>query len=144
MHAIPVCEPFLNGNENKYLQECIETGWISSSGKFINRFEEDFANFCNSKYAVCVANGTLALHLALVSLGISKDDEVIVPNFTMIASAFSVCYCQAKPIFVDVDPLTWNIDVTLIENVITSKTKAIMVVSIFGNPISFTLLTNSS
>lgn len=131
---VPVCEPFLNGNEEKYVLDCVKTGWISSSGEYVKRFEEEFAKYCDCKYSVAVCNGTVALHLALVSLGIGKGDEVIVPNFTMIASAFAVCYTGAKPVFVDCDKDTWNIDTTKIELKITPKTKAIMPVHIFGNP----------
>ena len=131
---IPVCQPFLNGNELKYVDDAVRTGWISSSGKYVKAFEEAFAEYCGVKYAVGVCNGTVALHLALTCLGIGKDDEVIIPDFTMIASAFSVCYTGAKPVFVDADPNTWNIDVAKIEEKITTRTKAIMPVHIFGNP----------
>jgi perosamine synthetase len=134
MDFIPVCEPFLNGNESKYIEDCMRTGWISSSGKYVSEFEKSFAEYCDVKYGVTVCNGTVALHLALVALGITIGDEVIIPSFTMSASAFSVCYTGAKPVFVDADPYTWNIDVTKIEKKITSKTKAIMPVHIFGNP----------
>ena len=131
---IPVCQPFLNGNELKYVDDAVRTGWISSSGKYVKAFEEAFADYCGVKYAVGVCNGTLALHLALTCLGIGKDDEVIIPDFTMIASAFSVCYTGAKAVFVDADEKTWNIDVRKIEEQITPRTKAIMPVHIFGNP----------
>ena len=131
---IPVCEPFLNGKEKEYVLDCMETGWISSSGKYVTAFEEKFAAYCDCKYGVATCNGTVSLHLALSALGIGPGDEVIIPNFTMIASAFSVCYTGAKPVFVDADPETWNIDVNKIEEKITSKTKAIMPVHIFGNP----------
>ncbi len=131
---IPVCEPLLEGNELKYASEAIKTGWISSNGKFVKLFEEKFAEYCGAKYAVSTCNGTAALHLALVSLGINKGDEVIIPNFTMIASAFSICYTGAMPVFVDVEKDTWNINPDLIEEKITTKTKAIMPVSIFGHP----------
>ena len=134
MHFVPVCEPFLNGNELNYVSDCIKTGWISSAGKYVRAFEEQFAAYCGVKYAVGVCNGTVALHLALRALEISKGDEVIVPNFTMIASAFAVCYIGAVPVFVDAEPDTWNIDVNKIEEKITDKTKAIMPVSIFGHP----------
>jgi len=134
MNFIPVCEPFLNGDEKKYVADCLETGWISSSGKYVTAFEQEFAKYCGCNYAVAVCNGTVALHLALVALGIGKDHEVIMPSFTMSASAFSVCYTGAKPVFVDADPLTWNIDISKIEEKITPKTKAIMPVHIFGNP----------
>ena len=131
---IPVCEPFLNGNEKIYVADCMETGWISSSGKYVKAFEENFAKYCDCNYGVAVCNGTVSLHLALSALGIGKGDEVILPDFTMIASAYSVCYTGAKPVFVDCDKDTWNIDVTKIEEKITSNTKAIMPVHIFGNP----------
>lgn len=134
MDFIPVCVPFLNGNESKYVKDCIDTGWISSSGKYVKAFEESFASYCGSKYAVAVSNGTVAIHLALVALDIKKGDEVIIPSFTMIASAFAVCYTGAIPVFVDAEPDSWNIDVNKIEEKITNKTKAIMPVSIFGHP----------
>jgi perosamine synthetase len=131
---IPVCEPYLAGNEKHYVNECIETGWISSAGKYVAEFEKQFAIYCGAKYAVGVCNGTVALHLALVAMGIGKGDEVIIPNFTMIASAFAVCYTGAMPVFVDAERDTWNIDADLIESKITSRTRAIMPVSIFGLP----------
>lgn len=129
---IPVCEPFLDGNELKYVTDAVETGWISSAGKYVTAFEQQFAAYCGCKYGVAVCNGTVALHLALVTLGIGKGDEVIIPSFTMIASAFAVCYTGAIPVFVDADKETWNIDIAKIEEKITSRTKAIMPVHIFG------------
>lgn len=129
---IPVCEPYLAGNELEYVTDAISTGWISSSGTYVNRFEEEFAKYCDCKYAVSVCNGTIALHLALLSLDIGIGDEVIIPSFTYTASAFAVCYTGAKPVFVDADKDTFNIDVTKIEKKITSRTKAIMPVHIFG------------
>jgi len=129
---IPVCEPYLNGNELKYVTDAISTSWISSAGKYVSEFEKQFAAYCGCKYGVAVCNGTVSLHLALVALGIGKGDEVIIPTFTMIASAFAVCYTGATPVFVDADKETWNIDVTKIEEKITSRTKAIMPVHIFG------------
>jgi perosamine synthetase len=131
---IPVCEPSLLGNEKKYVIEAIETGWISSTGKYIPAFEKAFAEYCGVKHGIAVCNGTVALHLALVALGIGKGDEVIIPDFTMIASAFAVCYTGAKPVFVDAEPETWNIDTTKIEEKITKRTKAIMPVHIYGQP----------
>ena len=131
---IPVCSPMLAGNEEKYVMDAVSTGWISSSGKYVTDFEEAFADYCGAKYAVAVCNGTIALHVMLVAAGIGKGDEVIIPSFTMAATAFSICYTGAKPIFVDVHPQTWNIDPAKIEEKITTKTKAIMVVHIFGNP----------
>jgi perosamine synthetase len=131
---IPVCEPFLAGNENKYVLDALETGWISSAGKYIGAFEQAFAKACGVKHGIAVCNGTNALHLGLVALGVGPGDEVIIPNFTMIASAFSVCYTGAKPVFIDAEPETWNIDVTKIEEKITPKTKVIMPVHIYGHP----------
>jgi perosamine synthetase len=129
---IPVCEPYLAGNELKYVTDAITTGWISSAGKYISEFENSFAEYCGCKYGVAVCNGTVALHLALVSLGVGNGDEVIIPSFTMIASAFAVCYTGAIPVFVDADKYSWNIDINKIEEKITSRTKAIMPVHIFG------------
>jgi perosamine synthetase len=131
---IPVCEPLLAGNELKYITEAVSTGWISSSGKYVTEFEKAFADYCGVKYAVAVCNGTVALHLMLVAAGLGKGAEVIIPSFTMIASAFAVCYTGALPVFVDAAKDTWNIDQAKIEEKITAKTKAIMPVHIFGNP----------
>jgi len=131
---IPVCEPLLDGKEREYVLDAIESGWISSSGKYIAAFENKFAEYCGVKHGIAVCNGTTALHLGLVALGIGHGDEVLVPNFTMIASAFAVCYTGAVPIFIDAEPDTWNIDVNKIEGKITKKTKAIMPVHIYGHP----------
>jgi perosamine synthetase len=132
--TIQVCEPLLAGNELRYIQEAVSTGWISSTGKYVSAFEQTFAAYCGVKYGVAVCNGTVALHLALVAIGIGAGDEVILPDFTMAASAFAICYTGARPVFVDADPRTWNIDVQKIEAKIGPRTKAIMPVHIFGNP----------
>jgi perosamine synthetase len=131
---IPVCEPTLLGNEIKYVKDALETGWISSAGKYIPAFEEKFAAYCGVKHGISVCNGTSALHLALTAVGIGQGDEIIIPDFTMIASAFAVCYTGAKPVFIDAEPYTWNIDPVKIEEKITDKTKAIMPVHIYGHP----------
>lgn len=131
---IPVCVPTLLGNERKYLLDAIDTNWISSAGKYIPLFEKAFSKYCGVKHGIAVINGTSALHLALTALGISKGDEVIIPDFTMISCAFAVCYSGAKPVFIDVEKETWNINPDKIEEKITNKTKAIMVVHIYGNP----------
>ena len=131
--SIPVCEPLLAGNELAYITEAVSTGWISSSGSYLQKFENAFAEYCGVQFGIGVCNGTVALHLALKALGIKEGDEVIIPDFTMISSAFAVCYCGARPVFVDANKETWNIDVNKIEENITSKTKAIMPVHIFGN-----------
>lgn len=132
---IPVCEPKLDGNELKYVIECIKTNWISSAGeRYIRRFEEEFAERCGVKYAVSCTSGTAALHLALATLGIKKDDEVIIPTFTMIATANAVTYLGARPVLVDSEPATWNMDPDKIKEKITPRTKAIIAVHTYGHP----------
>lgn len=133
MKKISVAMPMFNGNEKKYLNECIDTGWISSAGKFVTQFEQKFAEFCGSKYALTCANGTVSLHLALVALGIGEGDEVIIPTLTYIATANTVKYCGATPVFVDSEEDTWNIDPAKIEEKITSRTKAIMPAHLYGH-----------
>jgi perosamine synthetase len=130
---IPVCEPLLDGNERKYVDDCLESGWISSAGKYVTEFEDKFAKYCGCKYGVTTTSGTTALHLALASLGIGPCDEVIVPTFTIAACAFAVLYTGATPVFVDCDPATYNIDPDGIERAITDKTRAIMPVHIYGH-----------
>lgn len=130
---IPVCEPLLNGNEAAYVSDAVRTGWISSAGQYIQRFENAFAHYCGVSHAVAVCNGTVALHLCLRSINVGQGDEVIIPCFTMIASAFAVCYVGAVPVFVDADEATWNIDVNKIEEKVTPRTRAIMAVHLFGN-----------
>lgn len=129
---IPVNEPDLNGNEKKYLQECIDTGWISSEGPFIEKLENGIANLCNRKHAFAVSNGSAALELAVQAIGIGKGDEVIMPTFTIISCALAVVRAGATPVYVDADPLTWNMKVEDIEPLITEQTKAIMAVHIYG------------
>jgi perosamine synthetase len=132
---IPVNRPLLDGNEGKYLQECIETGWISSEGPFISRFEQAFAQIVGRKHAIAVANGTAAIDISVAALGIGPGDEVIVPSFTIISCVLQIVRAGAKPIFVDSDPQTWNMDVTQIEARLSPRTKAIMVVHIYGLPV---------
>jgi len=131
---IPVCEPLLEGNEEKYLLECVRTNWISSQGKYVEEFSKKFAEFCGAKYCVLTTSGTTALHLALVALGVGKGDEVIIPAFTMIATAFAVIYTGATPVLVDSEPETGNIDPLKIEEKITKNTKVILPVHIYGHP----------
>src|SRR5512139_482576 len=100
-YKYPVYQPNLSGNEKKYVQECLDSTWISSKGKFIKQFENDFSKFTGIKNSVSVSNGTVALHVALLALGIGKNDEVIVPTFTYIASVNAIFYTGAKPVFVD-------------------------------------------
>jgi perosamine synthetase len=132
---VPVNEPLLDGNEKKYLDECIDTGWISSEGPFVNRFEEGFADKIGCRHGIAVCNGSAALDVAVVALGIGPGDEVIMPTFTIISCAAAVVRAGAMPVLVDVDPLTWNMDVARIGELVTPRTKAIMVVHIFGLPV---------
>ena len=134
MEKINIANPIFNGNEKKYLNECIDTGWISANGKFVKEFEDAFAKFCGSKYALSCANGTVALHLILMGMGIGPGDEVIMPVLTYIATANAVKYCGAKPVFVDSDESSFNINVNKIEEALTENTKAIMPVHLYGLP----------
>lgn len=134
MFTIPVYQPTLAGNEKKYVNECLDTNWISSKGKFVSLFEEQFAHYIGVKYATTVSNGTVGLHLALLALGIEPGDEIIVPTLTYIASVNAIIYMGAKPIFVDSLAATWQVDPLDIERKITPKTKAIMVVHLYGHP----------
>lgn len=131
---IPVAKPSLGEEELKNVIEAVKDGWISSKGKFIEEFEEKFAEYCGVKYGIATSNGTAALHLALTALGIKKGDEVIVPDLTFIATANAVIYCNAKPVFVDSDPEYWCIDPKKIEEKITKRTKAIIPVHLYGHP----------
>ena len=131
---VPVNEPLITDAAKRYVSEAMETGWISSAGPCIEKFEHVFAEFVGTKHAIFVTSGTAALHIAQRTLDIGPGDEVIMPNFTMIASPFSTLYCGATPVFVDIDRETLNIDPTLIEAKITEKTKAIMPVHIYGLP----------
>lgn len=133
---IRVNEPAFEGKELTYLSECIKTGWISSEGPFVKEFEERFARFCGVRYGIACSNGTNALHLGLLSLGIKKGDEVIIPAFTMIATAYALMYIGAKPVLVDAESRTWNMDVDQIEPKVSSKTKAILPVHIYGHPVN--------
>ena len=131
---IPVCAPKIGQKEIDYVVDCIRSEWISSASQYVARFEEKFAQYCNCKYGVATNSGTTALHLALATLDINKSDEVIIPTFTMIATANTVTYTSAKPILVDAELNTWNMDVSQIEKRITSHTKAIIPVHTYGHP----------
>ncbi len=131
---IPVAEPLLGEKELEYVTDCIRSGWISSIGKYVTKFEEEFSKYCNTKFSVAVANGTVALHLALAALGVGKGDEVIVPDLTFVATGNVVPYTGAKPVFVDIDRETWCIDPNKIQEKITKKTKAIIPVHLYGHP----------
>ena len=131
---IPVSAPDLSGNEAAYVQECLASTWISSKGDFLERFEQRFAEFCGARFAIACNNGTSALHLALLALGVGAGDEVIVPTLTYVASANAVRYCNATPRFVDSLPGTWNLDPADVARKIGPRTKAIMPVHLFGAP----------
>ncbi|MCJ7622268.1 MAG: aminotransferase class I/II-fold pyridoxal phosphate-dependent enzyme, partial [Anaerolineaceae bacterium] len=132
---IPVNEPLLNGREKELLAQCIDTGWISSDGPFVREFEEKFSRYIGVQHGVAVCNGTAALEAALYGIGIKEGDEIIMPSFTIISCAIAALRLEAKPVLVDIEPETWNMDVTQIESKITSKTKAIMPVHIYGHPV---------
>lgn len=132
---IPVAKPALIGNEREYVLDCIDTEWISSNGKYIAKFEGAFSKYIGVKHSLTCSNGTVALHLPLLAMGIGPDDEVIVPTLTYIATANAVKYVNAKLVLVDCDPVNWTIDVKDVERKITPKTKAIIVVHLYGHPV---------
>lgn len=134
MKRISVAQPKLAGNERKYVLDCLDSNWISSNGKYIAAFETLFAQFCNVKHAIATNNGTTALHLALVALGLKPGDEVIIPTVTYIATANAVRYCGAVPVLVDVCPNQLNIDPAAIEAKITANTRGIIPVHLYGHP----------
>ena len=131
---IPVWEPVLDGNERRYVLDCLETNWISSLGSYITRFEETFARWCGVPHGVACSSCTTGLHLALVGLGIGPGDEVIIPDFTLIVSASTVIEAGARPVLVDADPKTWGLDPDKVEEKIGPRTRAIMPVHMYGHP----------
>ena len=135
MKYIPVNTPSLNGSEKEYLIKCIETGWISSEGPYVKEFEEKFAKIVGRKHAISVTNGTSALETAITVLDIKRGDEVILPTFTIISCLAPLLRIGAVPVFVDADPLTWNMNIEQVEDKISSRTKAIMAVHIYGLPV---------
>jgi perosamine synthetase len=132
---IPVNEPFIGENERKYVMECLETGWVSSEGRFIHEFEEKWAAYCDMPEGVAVSNGTVALEIAVATLGLEPGDEVILPSFTIISCAQAVTLNGLKPVLVDSDPRTWCMDVAQVEARITPRTRAVMPVHIYGHPV---------
>ena len=139
---IPVNQPLLDGNELKYVIQAIETGWISSEGPFVAEFENKFSKRVKRKFGIAVANGTAALEIAVKALGIGPGDEIIMPTFTIISCAGAVVKAGATPVYIDADPQTWNMDVNQIEGNITSKTKAILAVHIYGLTVDMDPLLN--
>lgn len=129
---IPIYQPQLSGREKQYVDQCLDSSWISSKGEFVSRFENEFAAYLNVSHATTVCNGTVALHLALKTLGIGPGDEVIVPTLTYIASVNAIAYVGATPVFVDSEESSWNIDPNQIVSKISPKTKAILAVHLYG------------
>ncbi len=132
---VPVNEPCLIGNEKKYLDDCIDSGWISFEGPFVKKFENGMSAFVGRKFGISVTSGTAALETAVMALRIGKGDEVIVPTFTIISCISPIIRAGAVPVLVDSDERTFNMNVSEIEKRITSRTKAIMVVHIYGLPV---------
>lgn len=132
---VPVNEPHIAKNALKYVSECIDTGWVSSAGRYLKEFEEEFAKYIGVKHAITTTSGTASLHLAIAALNIKKGDEVILPSHTMMASAAAVVYTGATPILVDVERDSWNMNVDQVKNKITKRTKAIMPVHVYGHPV---------
>lgn len=134
MNNIPISQPIIAKNAKKYILECLESGWVSSRGPYVEKFEQAFADYVGTKYAVATSSGTHALHLSLATLNIGSGDEVVVPTLTMIAAALPIIYVGATLVLVDSDTQTGNINPSLIESKITKKTKAIIVVHLNGHP----------
>jgi len=137
---IPIYQPSLLGNEKKYVNDCLDSNWISSKGSYIEKFENEFSQKVGAKHSATVSNGTVALHLALLATGISHEDEVIVPTLTYIASVNCIRYVGAKVVFADSIASTWQLDPKSIESKITIKTKAIMVVHLYGGACDMTAI----
>ena len=132
---IPVNEPLLGETDLHYVTECVRTGWISSAGRFIDDFEQQWAAYCGKRYGIAVSNGTTALQLAVAALDLQPGDEIIMPSFTIVSCALAAVYNGAVPVLVDSDPVTWCMDVTQIEKKISERTRAIMPVHIYGHPV---------
>lgn len=133
--VVPVNEPLIGDEEKKLVNECLETGWISSAGRFIDEFEKAFSSYCECEYGVSTTNGTTAIHLALKSLGIGPGDEVLVPSFTMAGSVYPIVQCGAIPVFVDSELETCNLSFEDLLSKLTPRTKAIVVVHLYGHPV---------
>ena len=140
MNKIPVYQPYIGETEKAYVNDCLDSTWISSRGKYIDLFEGAMAEYTGAQHAIAVFNGTVALHLALAGLEIGPGDEVIVPDFTYVASTNAVLYVGATPVFVDVDPGSWNMDMGQVEAKITDRTKAILYTNVYGTPADYTAI----
>lgn len=132
---LPVNEPHLREEDLENIADCVRTGWVSSSGRYIEEFEQGWASYCGRRYGVAVSSGTAALHVAVECLNLQPGDEIILPTFTIISCALAVVYSGARPVLVDADPQTWGMDVDQIAEKITPRTRAIMAVHIYGRPV---------
>ena len=140
-HFIPISKPFIGPREKELVIDALDSGWVSSIGKYIDEFEEKFARYCGTEYALAVSNGTTGLHLALATLGLQAGDEVIVPDLTFVATANAVAYTGATPVLADVDADTLCLDVASVKSLITPRTKAIIPVHLYGHPADMDALT---
>ncbi len=140
MHQVPVNTPLVDESDILAVSQTLRDGWISGEGPVVAKFELDFASFCDRKHGVSVTNGTAAIELVIHSLGFGKGDEIIVPSFAIISCISQILRCGATPIFVDADPLTWNMDVNVVEELITPRTRAIMAVHTYGLPVDMDVL----
>src|SRR5579871_4662984 len=131
---IPVSKPMIGPRERELVIDALDSGWVSSIGKYIDQFEEEFARYCGTRYALAVSNGTTALHLALATLGLKQGDEVIVPDLTFVATANAVAYTGATPVMADIDAETLCLDPVSVRALITPRTKAIIPVHLYGHP----------
>ena len=142
MTFIPVAAPVIGERELAYVTDAVRSGWVSSIGPYIERFERSFADYIDVSHAIAVSNGTVALHLVLHALGIGPGDEVLVPDLTFVATAHAVLQTGAMPVFVDADPQTWCIDPLAVERAVTPRTRAILPVHLYGRPADMTALLN--
>ena len=140
MHQVPVNTPLVDEGDILAVSQALRDGWISGEGPVVAKFEQDFASFCDRKHGVSVTNGTAAIELVIHSLGFGAGDEIIVPSFAIISCVSQILRCGATPIFVDADPLTWNVDVNAVEELITPQTRAIMAVHTYGLPVDMDIL----
>ena len=131
---IPISRPSIGELEEKFVMDAVRSGWVSSIGRYIEEFEASFARYCGTEYAITVSNGTTGLHLAFAALGLGPGDEVIIPDLTFVATANAVAYTGAKPVLADIDPETLCIDPASVESLITTKTRAIVPVHLYGHP----------
>lgn len=138
---IPISKPFIGAREKELVLDALNSGWVSSIGKYIDEFEANFARYCGTEYALAVSNGTTGLHLALATLNLQPGDEVIVPDLTFVATANAVAYTGATPILADIDPDTLCIDPASVKSLISKRTKAIVPVHLYGHPADMDALT---